>query len=153
MVHHILIAGTDTLIVRSMVRSVHSHPPNLGYEEQLQHELKESLARKEDEQESPLIFTSNKVNNEQSLPGHPIIKRRGQIGIIPAEKLIDLYVYCSYTNRRGNQTAMKGEIRKQLEDNKFQVTFENGKHKTYKYEDLINKLNKSDEEGIELWEF
>ena len=80
---------------------------------------------------------------------------RGQIVIILSKKLVGFYVYSSYTNRRGNQTATRGQIRKQLasEDNKFQVTFENGKHKTYEYENLINKLNEPDEEGVKLREF
>ena len=48
---------------------------------------------------------------------------------------------------------MRGQVRKQLEDNLYQVTYPNGKHRTYEYEDLINMINKPDEEGVELWDF
>ena len=48
---------------------------------------------------------------------------------------------------------MKGQVREKIDDKTQQVTFTNGKHRTYEYEDLINVINRPDEDGVELWDF
>ncbi|MEM7375767.1 MAG: hypothetical protein AAF587_44660, partial [Bacteroidota bacterium] len=65
MVHHVLIAGTETIINRSMIRSVHSHLPNIALEEKIQIEKDLTAKRKESKKGSP-IFKESDV-----LPGHP----------------------------------------------------------------------------------
>ena len=53
----------------------------------------------------------------------------------------------------GKEIKMKGQVRKDLGNDTYQVTFTNGKNRTYEYEELINKINKPDEDGVELWQF
>ena len=48
---------------------------------------------------------------------------------------------------------MKGPVREKVDDKTYQVTFTNGKHRTYEYEDLINMIKRPDEDGVELWDF
>ena len=51
MVHHILTADTETIINRSMVRSVHSHLPNIALEGKIQDELNNTELRKQREEQ------------------------------------------------------------------------------------------------------
>ena len=55
MVHHVLMAGTDTIINRSMIRSVHSHLPNIALEEEIQGEQVQTKERKKGKTKSPVI--------------------------------------------------------------------------------------------------
>jgi len=159
MAHHILTTETEQIVVRSMVRTATDTLPNEGHKESMDKEIEKTKARQaKGEPETSQFFTNNEGNDHlvgkhQDLPGHPDIKRPGNPQIIENDRMIDLYVYDSYTNRKGNETKMRGQVRKELEGNKFQVTFENGKNRTYEYEELINKINKPDEEGVELWQF
>ena len=83
MVHHTLMAGTDTIINRSMVRSIHSHLPNIALESRIQNELAITEERKQRKQKLPVI----KHNETDDLPGHPVIRGRGEPQIIDTEKL------------------------------------------------------------------
>ena len=94
-----------------------------------------------------------KPNESHDLPGHPVIRGRGEPQIIDTENLIDCYVYDTVTSRNGKQSTMKGQVREKVDDKTYQVTFTNGKHRTYEYEDLINMINRPDEDGVELWDF
>ena len=60
MVHHILIAGTETIINRSMIRSVHSHLPNMALEEEIQ--SSKFANRRKDQKENELTNHSSKIN-------------------------------------------------------------------------------------------
>ena len=61
------------------------------------------------------------ITTIQDLPGSPIVNRRHIINRIDTEKLIDLYVYDTFINRRGKGKKMRGQIRKDLGDDRFQV--------------------------------
>ena len=94
-----------------------------------------------------------KPNESDDLPGHSVIRGRLEPQIIDTENLIDCYVYDTVTSKNGKQSTMKGQVREKVDDKTYQVTFTNGKLRTYEYEDLINMINKPDEDGVELWDF
>jgi hypothetical protein len=69
------------------------------------------------------------------------------------EDLIDLYVYDEYTNRNGGKTKMRGKVKQRIDDSSYRVAFDNGKQRTYEYEEIIQMANRDDEDAVERWTY
>ena len=63
------------------------------------------------------------------------------------------FAFHSTRGKAGNTKEVKGQVKEQVNDKEFRVTFENGKQKIYEYEELVDKINKDDDDDEERWTF
>jgi hypothetical protein len=160
MCYWILDEKTKQLVVRSIVRPAKgTKHPNKVLDDEL------AAAEKED-QSFPIITYLNKVWEEneneelpkavpakQDFPRAPKVKENHNLLEIDPNDLIDLYIKEPYTTKNGKTKFKTGKIAEKIDDNLYRVEMENGKNKTYELEDLINILNKDDEDDVERWTF
>jgi hypothetical protein len=138
MCYWILTDDTHQIIVRSMVRSaVDTERPNRGVPEFLH----------EDEEKLEKIFPI--IRKKDELPRAPILKGSTRGAEIHPEDLIDLYIMDTFKGKTGKTKEVKGQIKEQVNDREFRVTFEDGKQRIYEYEELMDKINKDDDDDEE----
>ena len=153
MCYYILDTTSEEIVVRSMVRTAEdTNRPNQGLATE-QAENEQETAETRNRGDNFPIITYYDENRRQEFPGTPNVYLDHAPAVVDAESLIDLYVYDIYRTRNGKERKMKGQIREALADNKFHVVFDNGKNRTYEYDEIISMINKQDEDGIERWEF
>jgi len=146
MCYYILTDDTEQLIVRSMVRSAtETDRPNRAFPPE-----PEDLNRKHTGESFPII---SKPINVAEFPRAPNIQRKGHAAEIDPDEIINMYVYDTYKNKSGNTVDIKGTVRERFNDGTYRVEYPDGKQRIYEYEDLIDKLNRQDEDDEERWTF
>jgi hypothetical protein len=90
--------------------------------------------------------------NNQDQNGAPILKENNPVQIDPND-LIDLWITDIKQNRNGKITERKGQVKEQINDDLFRITFQNGKNKIYEYGELITLINKQNEDGEDRWTY
>jgi hypothetical protein len=56
-------------------------------------------------------------------------------------------------NRNNGKTKMRGQVKHQIDENTYRVAFDNGKQRTYEYEEIINMINHDDEDAVDRWTY
>jgi len=64
-----------------------------------------------------------------------------------------MYIYDTHITRNGKTRETRGQVKKYLGNKLFHVQFSNGKHRTYEYEEIMNKANRDEEGTVEDWEY
>jgi hypothetical protein len=169
MCYYILDVETEQIIVRSMVRSAEqTDRPNKGLDQQKPRDSDE----KDDEDNEDSEDDKDSEDNENSKPkgscpivtyygnaetqelaGSPTINQHHEVQQLDPEDLIDLYIYDDYNNRKGGLTKMRGQVKQRVDDTSYRVAFDNGKQRTYEYEEIIAMANRDDEDGVERWTY
>ena len=67
--------------------------------------------------------------------------------IINPDILIDQYIQIQDTNKKGKSIKYKGQIKEKINDNEYRIELSNGKQKLLEYNELINLINKDEEEN------
>ena len=154
MCYYILDTDTEEIIVRSMVRPAEgNHRVNKGLATQREAQEAESTAIIQNGGNFPIISYYGKPVRKQDFPGAPKVKVRHHIMEFDPEALIDLYIYDTYTTRNGKERKVRGQVKRYLGDKLFHVVFSNGKHRTFEYEDIINKANQEEDGVVADWEY
>jgi len=144
MCYYVLTDDTKQIIVRSMVRSaVNTDRPNRGLPLDANEPAKEKV-------NPPIIYT---IKGKHELQRAPKLKGRGQVMQFDPEKLLDLVIYEKYTTKRGKEAQMRGRVKEQVDNNLYRVAFDNGKQRVYEYDEIVNKVNKPDDDDEERWTF
>lgn len=150
MCYYILTSDTNEIIVRSMVRAIDGERPNRGLTEDAQ---AESESTPPGQGSCPIINDNDpKRPKKEEFPRAPNIRRKEAL-IVDPDDLIDLYIKETITGRRGGKREVTGQIQEKIDDDSFRVEFSDGKQKIYDYNELINLINKDDEDGVERWTF
>ena len=55
--------------------------------------------------------------------------------------------------KKGRPIKKRGQVIERVDDDLYRVRFDDGKNRTYDYEELIELANHDDEEGVERWTF
>jgi hypothetical protein len=153
MCYHILDVETQQIVVRSMVRSAEiTTRPNSGLQSKLLECQQQDTINKMKGGNCPII-TYYGEDIEQELPGEPTIKVCHHVVHFKPEDLLDMYIYDTYTTRNGKTREIRGQVKKYLGNKLYHVVFSNGKHRTYEYEEIINKANREDEGTVADWEY
>ena len=101
---------------------------------------------------SPIVAYYDE-DNVQEMPGAPNVKQRHQVQQINPEDLIDLHIYDYYQTKKGNKKEIRGRVKERTGPSTYRVQFDNGKNRTYEYEEVIALANRDDEEDAEKWDF
>ena len=73
--------------------------------------------------------------------------------IYTAKDLINITVDFPVTNRNGKETTKKAVVRQQFDDDHYRLELANGKQRIIEYNQLINMINKDEEEDVERWTY
>ena len=153
MCYYILDTDTEEIVVRSMVRSAEGSRVNKGLATQKEAEEAEEAAFKLNGGNFPLISYYGPTERKQDFPGAPKVKVRHHVVEFDPDALIDLYIYDTYTTRNGKERKVRGQVKRYLGDQLFHVVFNNGKHRTFEYEEIINKANRDEDGVVADWEY
>jgi hypothetical protein len=162
MCYWILNPETDQLVVRSMVRSAeNTKRPN----EHLNNKAKKlDLEASPDMGSCPVFrnigetknsseYIGNKDTQEFAGPPNIYEKSKEYLATIDPEDLINLYIVDTFKTRAGRERQMKGQVTERMGSQTYRVAFDDGKQRTYEFDELINLINHEDEEGVERWTF
>ncbi len=156
MCYKILDIETRAIIIRSMVRPYEdSDLPNSNYSDLLNQEKYDKV----DEESFPLHRNisegaSSKSRKVVQKKGKPNIKEHQAVMLVQPEDLIDLYVYSTYKSKQGNDIKMRGQVRQRVGEDLYRVAFDNGKQRVYDYEEIIDMVNRTeDDDDVEHWTF
>jgi hypothetical protein len=152
MCYRILDVETCAIVIRSMVRSVEDRPNKGLAEIQRIEEMNPYPSEKIPFPVLPFAREKTFTNQrEENPPIQPEIYQKGPPAVIDPNDLIDIYVYDVYKNRKGGETSMRGKVTERICNNKYRVSFENGKQRVYEYEEIINMANKPDDDDEQRW--
>ena len=73
--------------------------------------------------------------------------------IINPDILIDQYIQIQDTNKKGKSIKYKGQVKEKINDNEYRIELSIGKQKLLEYNELINLINKDEEENVERWTY
>ena len=164
MCFYVLDEQTKQIIVRSTLRRAEdTDKPNRALDQDYEDNPRtphNSEAESEDSSDNfPIIDIEDRISNENQDPNADLFPPRPTeehihkpVRIHPND-LIDKYIYETFPTKKGTEKVLKGYIETRLKNNTYRVEFENGKQKTYDYEELINMLTKDQEEDTERWTF
>lgn len=149
MCYWILTVDTKELIVRSMVRSATDLRPNAAHQLIMKEELAQDEARKADTVFPVIAYeTGDKVTLEDGTT-----ETRGELKKYSAEDLLDLNVWNKHVTRTGKVTKIKGKVIDQIDEDHYRVEYPNGSQDVVEYNQLIDMMNKRNEENAVYYEF
>jgi hypothetical protein len=154
MCYWILDEDTKMLHIRSMVRPVTSRRPNKAFQ---------LSPKSENNQSTPIISflkeywdedisQQKQHESKKDLPGSPT-RIHHPLSQIAPDDLVNCYIDESFTTRNGKPYKKQGQVMDRLSDTLYRVQFKDGKNRTYDYEELINKINKDDEDDTDRWNY
>ena len=152
MCYRILDVETHAIVIRSMVRPANKIRPNKGLEDLRKDQAKQANPTKKNTfPVIPVTKGRTIIVKDHDEPFR--ILQHGKPALINPDDLIDIYIYDVYKNRKGGETKMRGKVTERIDDTRYRVSFDNGKQRTYDYEEIINMANRPDEDDEERWIF
>lgn len=154
MCYWILNIETEQLLVRSTVRPfTTTKQPNTAYMEQV---LSSPLPKptKSPVIKNPVMLSDNSVveDTEEVSDQPKMYSTRVPIKVDP-DSLIDLFVNNTRKTRTGGTIPIREQVKERISDNQYRIAYDNGKNQILDYNELVNLLNKDDEEKVDRWVF
>ncbi len=150
MVYRLYDVETKEIIHRSMVRKAADVRENLQFKSLADKEFAADLERKKDPQNPLTLYeVGEEVTDDET--GEKLVKAK-HFEVHPMD-LLDLTVWETFTGPKGGVKKQRGTVVERVAPRKFRVEYKDGKNRIYEYEDLVNMVNKPDEDGHERWEY
>ena len=69
------------------------------------------------------------------------------------EDLINITLDYPIINRKGKETTKKATVRQKLDNDHYRLELANGKQRVVDYNEVIDMINKDEEEAVERWAY